>query len=65
MTTRSDFMEYSHLERKVNEEISKEIETGNDPLRLACLIRIQRHNFPTKEQAIAETQAFFKAEAHQ
>lgn len=65
MTTRSDFVEYSRLERKVDEEISKEIDTGNDPSRLQELIKIQRHCFPTKEQAIAETQAFFKADGAQ
>ena len=65
MTTRSDFVEHARLGRKVDEEISMEIENGNDPSRLACLIKVQRHNFPTKEQAIAETQAFFKAEAPQ
>ena len=65
MTTRSDFIEYSRLERKVDEEISKEIETGNNPSRLQDLIKIQRHNFPTKEQAITEAQAFFKAEGAQ
>ena len=65
MTTRSDFVEHARLERKVDEEISKEIENGNDPSRLASLIKMQRHCFPTKEQAIAESRAFFKAEVHQ
>ena len=62
MTTRADFVEYNRFKTRVEQQIDEEIQTGNDPSRLRELIKIQRHNFPTKEQAISEAQAFFKAE---
>ena len=62
MTTRSDFVEYNRFKTRVARQIDEEIQTGNDPSRLIELIKLQRHNFPTKEQATSEAQAFFKAE---
>jgi len=58
MTTQCDFVKYHRLKKRVE----KELNDTEDELYYKRLQDLYRRNFPTKEQAIAEVQAFFDTE---
>lgn len=59
MTTRSDFVEYNRLKRKLEREIEN-AEFGPD---LITLEELRLRCFPTKEEAIRQVEAFFNKES--
>ena len=58
MTTQHDFVKYNRLKKR----LEKELNDTEDELYYKRLQDLYRRNFPTKEQAIEEVQAFFNAE---
>ena len=58
MTTQSDFVKYNRLKRR----LEKKLKDAEDEHYYKRLQDLYRRNFPTKEQAIEEVQAFFDAE---
>lgn len=60
MTTQSDFQEYHRLQRRVEKDLRKEMDSD----RYHELLNLQRRCWPTKEQVIAEVEAFYKGETN-
>ena len=59
MTCRGDFVKYNELKRK----LEKELDSTLDSERFKKIHTLYRHNFPTKEEAIADVEAFFQEAA--
>ncbi len=59
MTSGCDFRKYHHLKEK----LENDLKVTEDEIRYKQLQDLYRRNYPTKEQAIAEVEAFFNKEA--
>lgn len=55
MTTEHDFREYHRLQRRVERDLRKEMDSD----RYHELLNLQRRCFPTKEQVISAVEAFY------
>ncbi len=58
MTSGCDFRKYHRLKLKLEQELK----STDDEARFKRLQDLFRRNFPTKEQAIADVEAFFNQE---
>ena len=57
-TTQCDFKQYHRLKAR----LEKDLKLIEDETRYKSLRDLYRRNFPTKEQAIAEVEAFYDKE---